>query len=147
MDENELQKGKDHVEILPVDHGLNIIVHGKFNSAPRSDDRNYLLRIVNSVPVLVFLFEDQDDSFFKEINYPEILERADTDWIDQPSIQVTLLEKNGSANNVIEKILLSPSNSDALRHYCRDQLGKTAEYVDSCIAHIYDAEHQDEWLH
>ncbi|MCF2443665.1 hypothetical protein L0657_06830 [Dyadobacter sp. CY345] len=75
------------------------------------------------------------------------MERADTDWIDQTRIQVTLLEKNSSANNVIEKILLSPSDSDTLRQSCRDQLGKTAEYVESCIAHIYDVEHQDEWLH
>ena len=146
MDEKEFQKEKEQIDVLPVDHGLNIFVHRKFKSAPRSDERNYLLRIVNSVPILVFLFESPDDSFFKEINYPEILERADTDWIDQDRILVTLVEQNGSANNVIEKILLSPSDSDTLRQACRDQLGKTANYVDSCIAHIYDIEHQDEWL-
>jgi len=146
MDEKEFQKGKDQVEVLPVDHGLNILFHGKFNSAPRSDDQNYLLRIVNSVPVLVFLFEEQDDSFFKEINYPQILGRADTDWIDQSKIRLTIIEKSVTGDKVIEQIHLSPADSDILRQTCRDQLGRTADYVNSCIKHIYDMEHQDEWL-
>ena len=149
MNEQPIERQDEIIEIHPADKELNVIVKSILSGQLREQDPKYILKIVNHVPVLVFLFKNTKDSFFKEINYPVILARADTDWIDQPAITVNILESISLAeqDRQFAKITLSSADSARLAQSCRDQVGKTAEFIESSIIHIYDNEHQDEWLH
>jgi len=149
MNEQPIERQDEIIEIHPVGKELNFIVKAKVSGQLREQDPKYILKIVNHVPVLVFLFQDTKDSFFKEVNYPVILDRADTDWIDQPAITVNIFESASLADQDrhFAKITLSSADSERLRQSCRDQVGKTADFIESSIIHIYDNEHQDEWLH
>lgn len=149
MNEQPIERQDETIEIHPADKELNVIVKAKLSGQMQEQGSKYILKIVNHVPVLVFLFQDPKDSFFKEINYPVILERADTDWIDQQLITVNILESSSLADQdrQFAKITLSSADSERLCQSCRDQVGKTADFIESSIIHIYDIEHQDEWLH
>ncbi|MCF2447033.1 hypothetical protein L0657_23975 [Dyadobacter sp. CY345] len=149
MDEKETERKNTDIEIYPTENALNIIVNRHPIGPLKEQDPKYILRIVNRIPVLVFLGDNPEDSFFKEINYPLILQRADTDWVDQPQIKISLVSKDANGNNesaASEEILLSPSDSGRIRESCKNQIGKTAEYIESSIIHIYGREHQHEWL-
>lgn len=149
MNEKETEKENTDIEIYPTDNALNIIVNRQPLGPLKEQGPKYILRIVNHVPVLVFLGQNPEDSFFKEINYPVILQRADTDWVDQPQIKINLISKNATGENaatLTEEIQLSPSDSAQIRESCKNQIGKTAEYIESSIIHIYGREHQHEWL-
>ncbi|MCF2443238.1 hypothetical protein L0657_04660 [Dyadobacter sp. CY345] len=148
MNENPAETQSETIEIHPADKELNVVVKTEISGLLKNEEPKYLLKIVNLVPIIVFLFQDPKDSFFKEINYPVILERADTDWIDQPVITINIIKVSPVSSNVdpLEKMMLSPSDSELLRQSCRNQVGKTAEFIESSITHIYDSDHH-EWFY
>lgn len=139
------------IQLIPSNEGITVIYHSYKTIDFVSTEIEYGLKLINDIPLIIFRFADPEENFFVPINYPALLKSENNGWINKLPIVFALRRFLMPDTLDVRKPLLinlSISDSEILKEACLAQSGKSVEWVDAAIDHIYDNDVKDyEWLY
>lgn len=101
---------------------------------------SYRLANVNGVPVLGYIFSHQNLNCITHINYPELLQWGQADWLEKESelkIALGLYDLPTGLILDMKFIILSPEHTVMIRELCMKTKDWPTEIIESMISFIY----------
>ena len=139
------------IQLIPSNEGITVIYHTYQSIDFGSTEVKYRLKLINGVPLIIFLFSDPNENFFVAVNFPELLQKGNSGWFQKVKIVFFLrrFEMPDTFDHKIPlRLELSISDSEEFKNNCLAQSGKSVEWIEATIDHIYDNDFKDyEWLY
>ena len=130
----------DHLEVIIITSTPQEV------SALLSNDLKLRMEVINSVPVICFVSQVADVSFFIHLNFPELRFKG-TGWVVQEMISLKLVLKDAAVTDLIvgtRSIQINPEDSMEIKSAMYKQKNLTAGEVNAAVDHLYDAEFPDQ---